>query len=367
MRYTYRYHRVAGEQSVIQSSVFATDGNVSPRSCCFSLGVLGFCSAQGGSGTADSSNSTDSATCEGSTADFCVRSCCPPGQNFFGALGSCATGTLEWEPSFLSGNVSVKVVGRPSPGCGPKEDLKVFSPHTEASIQFELQPSGELSIVTSKVYDLGHNYCFRNIEHGGRIYETVRSCVPKVVPQVPGLPSIDNVTEVSFQKCCTVGQVLAVDREAQDFGCVNGSFDWLPNVLHGDPTELTRLSPEKANVKAGNGAKTKFECPPNTVPQYLHPASAKYYLQADSQLLLATHNITIKADHFCLDLMQSSSSAPQVIAHVCYDEIERHTKEKFEELCPEGVCARKCCARGFMLSNNDCIPSTGGGVAAYVP
>ena len=284
-----------------------------------------------------------------------MRSCCPPGQNFFLALGSCATRTLKWQPSFLSATVNLEVVGGPIAECESNEDQKTFYPHLDASLQFELQPSGKLSILTSKgVYDLGHNYCFRNFELGGRIYESVRTCVPKVVPQVPGLPSIDNVTEVSFRKCCPVGQQLAVDREAQDYGCVNSSFDWLPKVLHGDPTELTRLSPEKARVEAGGD----FSCPSNTVSHHLRSPNDEFYLKLDGRLLIPSYNLTIKPDDFCLDLLQSSSKS-LAIGHVCFDNTEEHTKEEFEELCPEGVCVRKCCASQFSRFNGKCRPATG--------
>ena len=325
----------------------------------FLLGVLGLCSAQGGDGSLV--NTTSSATCETSTVDYCVRTCCPPEQNFVYPQRSCTAGTLKWTPTFLSGEVSLKVVERPIAECVDNEEMKTFAPHRDASMQFHLQQSGELSVSTSKgVYDLGHNYCFRNIEHGGSIFETVRSCVPKVTPQVPGLVSIDNVTQVTYHKCCPDDQVLANNTETEDFHCVNGSFDWLPDVLHGDPTGLTQLPFEKTEVKAGNDSFPMFECPQNTVLRYLHPASSKYYLQVDGRLLISTYNLTMKSGRFCLDQMQGSSAKPDVIAFVCYEESEKHTKEEFEELCPERVCARKCCAPGFILEHDQsyCVPST---------
>ena len=323
----------------------------------FLFGVLGFCSAEGG-GEAAANSSLNSDTCETSTVDYCVRTCCPPEQNFVYPQRSCTPGTLKWTPTFLSGEASLKVVERPIAECVDNEEMKAFAPHRDASMQFQLQKSGELSVSTSKgVYDLGHNYCFRNIEHGGSIFETVRSCVPKVAPQVPGLVSIDNVTQVTYHKCCPDDQVLAINTETKDFHCVNGSFDWLPDVLHGDPTGLTQLPFEKTEVKAGNDSFPMFECPRNTVRRYLHPNKEKYYLQVDGRLLVITYNLTLKEDRFCLDLMPDSGPKA-VIAFVCYEESEKHTKEEFKKLCPEGVCARKCCAPGFMLDQSDCIAST---------
>ncbi|XP_043209801.1 probable G-protein coupled receptor Mth-like 1 isoform X2 [Amphibalanus amphitrite] len=316
------------------------------------LGVLGVCASQG---VGDSvTASTASSICGGSTADYCVRTCCPEGQNAIAR--ECTESPLRWTPSFLSGDVSLKVVGGPMRECGPNEDQVTFTTFSEPRAAFELQPSGELTVTTdSDVYHLGHDYCFRNIEHDGQIFETLRCCVPKVVPQVAGLVSIDNVTRVAFRKCCPVGQLLVVNRETQDFDCANSSVSWLPEVLHGDPTSLVPLPPEKAEIRAEGD----FRCPQNAVPQYLHSDHNKFFLEANGHLLVDLYNVTLNPDRFCLDVLQSPSPKPQVIGHVCYDETERHTEEQFEELCPsESVCTRKCCAANFLLSNTYCIPAT---------
>lgn len=320
-------------------------------------GLLGPWAIQGNNETTAQTSGTDRATCLDSDADICLRTCCAKGQHAINR--KCTNSSTEWKPPFLNQSAleHLDIVGGPISPCGFGQKQITLSQYIDPFTNYILRPSGELDVQTpGKNYTFGHQYCFYNVEQNSKVFESVRGCAPIDVPQVPGLATIDNVQAVSVRKCCDLDEVLDVVDEGQRFVCVNDTKVWQPQVIHGYPTELIQLPPEKANISAEG----RFECPKDTVPQYLTSAIPENvnFLESNSQLRLASYNLSIDPGMFCLDSLRSTSSSPQPISLACYGKAEEHTKEQFEELCPEGLCVRKCCAPHFHLLNNNCVPTT---------
>ncbi|XP_037079819.1 uncharacterized protein LOC119100788 [Pollicipes pollicipes] len=300
-------------------------------------------------------NNASFATCQGSRAEFCVRTCCEKGENVISR--KCAPSSTDWAPTFLNQTTTanLEIIGGFIQECKFGYQLKTLSFHIDESTKYLLSSSGELEVQTAEnTFALGFNYCFFNLEVNDQILESVRSCVKISVPQVAGLPSIDSVPSVSVRKCCPPDQMMGVSKDA--LVCVNRSSPWRPAVIHSYPTQLAQLPAEKTNISDPG----KFKCPNGTSMQFLIPSASKdaFFLMSNGNILLARYNLSIKPGLFCLDDLRNPTSAPQPFATVCHTMPKQRTPKQLEAHCTDEVCVQKCCAAGFRLHNSQCVPTT---------